>query len=209
MGRIAGSIGLSFALMLLSACSKAPEQTAFADWDKYVTHYLDAYFASHPDVAIYMGRHEFDGKLPDFSRQGLDREIARLHSEREHASAFANDTLDQRQRFERDYMLAVIDGQLFWLEKAQDPYRNPRFYGDAIDPNVYLTRPYAPLDQRMRAFVSYARGVPGVLEQVRSNLRTPMPRTYVNLGKLVFGGLATYLEKDVPGIFTEVKDEQL
>ncbi len=48
-----------------------------------------------------------------------------------------------------------------------------------------------------------------MLEQVRSNLRTPMPRTYVNLGKLVFGGLATYLEKDVPGIFTEVKDEQL
>ncbi len=72
-----------------------------------------------------MGRHEFDVKLPDFSRQGLDREIARLHSEREHAPAFANDTLDQRQRFERDYMLAVIDGQLFWLEKAQDPYRNP------------------------------------------------------------------------------------
>jgi uncharacterized protein (DUF885 family) len=36
-----------------------------------------------------------------------------------------------------------------------------------------------------------------------------MPRTYVDFGRLTFGGLAQYFAHDVPGIFTTVKDSQL
>jgi len=80
---------------------------------------------------------------------------------------------------------------------------------DPTDPNVYLTRPYAPLEQRMRAFTAYERALPAALEQIRANLHTPMPRTFVDRGRLGFGGLATYFEKDVPPIFVDVKDQQL
>jgi hypothetical protein len=172
------------ALFLLTGCRTAPGPVASPDWDKYVASYLDAYFAVHPDIAVSNGRHEFDGKLPDFSRVALDREVARLHSARVRASAFGTD-LDQRQRFERDYVIAVIDSDLFWLESARWPYRDPYFYSNSVDPVVYLTRPYAALD------------------------RTPMPRTYVDFGRLTFGGLARYFAHDVPGIFAAVKDSQL
>src|SRR4051812_41812824 len=40
-------------------------------WDAFVTSLLDAYFVQRPDVAINAGRHEFDGKLPDWSAKGL------------------------------------------------------------------------------------------------------------------------------------------
>ncbi len=36
-----------------------------------------------------------------------------------------------------------------------------------------------------------------------------MPGTYVDFGRLTFGGLAQYFAHDVPGIFTAVKDAQL
>jgi uncharacterized protein (DUF885 family) len=36
-----------------------------------------------------------------------------------------------------------------------------------------------------------------------------MPRTFVDFGRLTFGGLAKYFEHDVPGIFSSVKDKQL
>jgi hypothetical protein len=155
------------------------------------------------------GRHEFDGKLRDVSPSAIDREIARLHAERQREAGFSDAALDQRQRFERDYLLTVIDSDLFWLGSAQWPYRDPYFYGGAVDPQVYLTRPYAPLDQRMRAFVNYARALPALLDKIKSNLRTPMPRTYVDIGRLTFGGLAQYLDKDVPGIFSSIHDAQL
>ena len=192
----------------LAGCRTASRPAASADWDKYVADYLDAYFAVHPAIAVSNGRHEFDGKLPDFSKAALDREIARLHSERARAEAFT-DNLDQRQQFERQYVIAAIDSDLFWRESARWPYRDPYFYSDTVDPEVYLTRPYAPLDQRMRAFINYEKALPAALEQIRANLETPMPRTYVDFGRLTFGGLAQYFDHDVKGIFASVKDPQL
>jgi uncharacterized protein (DUF885 family) len=195
--------------MLLTGCGKPSTDAGASAWTASVAHYLNAYFAVHPDFAVSNGRHEFDGKLPDFSHPALDHEIARLRAERQLALAFQDTALDERQRFERDYLVAAIDSDLFWQDSAQWSYRNPAFYGGAVDPQVYLTRPYAPLDRRLRAFIDYARALPALLDQIKSNLRTPMPRTYVDLGRLTFGGLAQYLEKDVPGIFSSVQDTLL
>ncbi len=195
-------------LLLLTGCHKAPTLETSTDWGKYVADYLDAYFVVHPDVAVLEGRHEFDGKLPDFGKDAIDREIARLHSEHDRASAY-DKGLNERQRFERDYLIAAIDSDLFWLESAQWPYRDPYFYSNAVDPTVYLTRPYAPLNQRMRAFIDYETALPVALRQIQTNLRTPMPRTYVDLGRLTFGGMATYFEHDVPAIFAAVEDRQI
>src|ERR1700757_1556397 len=85
-------------LGLLAGCGTAPRSARSADWDKYVSNYLDAYFAFRPDIAVVNGRHEFDGKLPDFSKAAVDREISRLHSERARAAGFTAN-LDQQQQF--------------------------------------------------------------------------------------------------------------
>ena len=197
-----------FVLLMPAGCRNSQNPTTSPEWDQYVSSYLEGYFAAHPDVAVNAGRHDFDGKLPDFSKAGLDKEAARLHSERIRAAGFTA-SLDSRQQFEREYVLAVIDSDLFWLESARRPFRNPYFYSDSLEPQVYLTRPYAPLDQRMRAFTAYEFALPTALQQIRANLGTPMPRTYVDFGRLTFGGLAKYFEHDVSGIFASVKDSQL
>lgn len=177
-------------------------------WDAYVDEFLEAYFVARPDFAVRAGRHEFDGKLPDWSAEGIANEIKRLRAEKDRVSRFKNG-LSEQQRFERDYILSVVNADLFWFESAEWPYRNPFFYGDALDPDVYVSRPYAPLDQRLRAYTAYARAVPTALEQIRKNLRTPLPKTYVNIGHTTFGGLVSFYERDVPAVFASVKDEKL
>lgn len=187
----------------------SPDRTQSKDWPGYLNEFLDAYFVAHPDFAVRAGKHEFDGKLPDWSADGIKKEIQRLRAVRERLRSFKDSALDERQRFERDYVGSVVDADLFWLESAEWPYRNPQFYADAIDPDVYVSRPYAPLEQRLRAYTNYARSVPIALEQIRKNLRTPLPKTYVNIGRTTFGGLVSFYEKDVPGVFASVRDEQL
>jgi uncharacterized protein (DUF885 family) len=178
-------------------------------WDAYVNEFLDAYFVAHPDFAVRSGRHEFDGKLPDWSTEGIKKEIQRLRAAKARVSKFEDSGLDTRQEFERKHVMAVINADLFWLESAEWPYRNPQFYADAVDPDVYVSRPYAPLNQRLRAYTSYAKAIPTALEQIRKNLRTPLPKTYVQIGKTTFGGLVSFYEKDVPAVFASVKDDQL
>jgi uncharacterized protein DUF885 len=178
-------------------------------WDSYVNGFLEAYFVAHPDFAVRAGRHEFDGKLPDWSADGMAKEARRLHAEKDRIAGFQNSALDERQRFERDYVASVIDSDLFWLETAEWPLRCPQFYADAIDPDVYVSREYAPLDQRLRAYTAYARAIPVAIAQIRKNLRTPLPKTFVNIGHITYGGLISFYGKDVPAIFASVKDEQL
>lgn len=178
-------------------------------WDAYVSEFLESYFVAQPSVAVWAGRHEFDGKLSDWSADGIKREIARLHAERNRAAAFPAETLDSRQRFERDYLIARIDRDLFWQESVEWPFRSPTYYSFALEPDVYVAREYAPLPDRLRAFTRYARSIPAAAEQIRANLRTPLPRTYVKQGHIVFGGLASFYEKEVPGIFAAVDDVEL
>lgn len=181
--------------------------TSSAKWDAYVEQFLSDYFTARPDFAVVQGKHEFDGKLPDWSSEGLTKEITRLKSEREKAAAFKDADLDDRQRFERDYLIAQIDKDLFWRETADQPHTNPYWYADSLDPDVYVSRPYAPLETRIKAYTAYAKNVPAALQQVKANLKLPLAKNLIKIGRQTIGGLADFYQKDVPTVFESVKDE--
>jgi hypothetical protein len=210
--------------LLLTACQPAPEVTPAPEqasttatpkadegvvWDAAVDGFINGYFEHQPTFAADAGKHEFDGKLPDFSASGLAAVGKWLHAQREVIAGFGNDKLDAAQQFQREYVLAVIDGQLFTLEESGFPNSNPAFYADALSPSMYLTRPYAPLAQRMAAFVSYQEALPTATEQIRANMKPPLPASYVELGINSFAGYSRFFSTDVPPIFADVADQAL
>ena len=201
--------GVIAALALGVGCQQQRTDQAAAEWDGFVNEYIEGHFAANPMSAVNAGRHEFDGKLPDWSPESLSREIARLRSARERATAFDPASLDERRQFEREYLLASAGSRLFWQETRETPYKDPGFYMRALDPNVYVMREYAPLDERLRAYIAYARGVPAAAVQMLANLRTPLPRTYVELARNTFRGLASFYADDVPTVFASVVDSAL
>ena len=206
-------------LSLLAACGHKSGQpiaapvaaAAKADWPAFRDRFQQDWFAANPAFAVTQGRHEFDGKLPDWSAGAIAAEIARLDAERTQAAAFADGSLSADERFERDYLIATIDGTLFWLRDAGMPFHNPGFYlgSNGLDPSTYLSRPYASPAVRLQAFTAYLKAVPAAAAQIRANLRSPLPRTFVTLGINGFGGFPDFFRKQVPPIFAEVKDQAL
>ncbi|MGH8653467.1 MAG: DUF885 family protein [Gammaproteobacteria bacterium] len=200
-------VWLRIGVFMVLAAAVAPQAFSAASqasaWDAFVNEFMEDYLAAHPSFAVRAGRHELNGRLPDWRPEALDKEIERLKSARRQAMGFDATSLDPRQRFECDYLLSFIDKELFWLDTARWPYKNPMFYSRALDPNVYITRDYAALAERMRAYIAYAKAVPMAVEQIRNNLKTPLPRSYIDVGKTVFGGLAKYYQKDIPAVFAE------
>jgi Bacterial protein of unknown function (DUF885) len=191
--------------------ANAPKGPSLAsqEWGKLTAGFIQSYFDAQPFFAAQSGRHEYDGQLPDLSSHGIRREIARLHDERDQIAAVDPLTLEPRERFDREYLLAVADKDLFWLEKTKFPFTNPGWYIDKIDPDMYLNRNYAPLDVRMKAYIKYARGIPKMVNDIKANLQPPMPKTYVELGIAQFGGLAAFYSKDVAPVFASVSDPDL
>lgn len=180
-----------------------------ARWDAHVKSFVEAYYAAMPNAAVNAGRHEYDGRLPDYSPAGLTAIDTLLKNWRARTVAFDTVALDARRRFDREYVIAVLDRMLWSLETADAPHRNPAYYSGALDPDVYLTRPYAPLRQRMQAYIRYARSVTRVAPQIQANLRTPLPRTMIDRGRGAFGGFASFYVQNVPAVFASVDDPAL
>jgi hypothetical protein len=195
------------AIVVLTAACRSPQANLSArEWDRFVSGFIESYFQANPLFAVYQGRHEFDGRFPDWSDTGLQKWTRRLHVLRDSAAALPIDSSDAGRLLERDYLIAVTDRDLFWLERADWPHRSASWYSDQIDPNVYLTRPYAPLTERMRAYTRWAQALPRALSQMRANLQTPMPRAYADIGRAHIGGMVSYLQQDVPLAFDSVTD---
>lgn len=212
--------GLAAVLLVLAACGQEPEPTRPAaapaeqvsdrqEWDAFVADWIEGYFEINPPAAVSAGRHEFDGRLPDLSEQGIAEAVQWLRDTREAAGAFPDAALDPDERFERDYLLAYADGLLFNYVSSGFPHTNPVTYMGFASPSTYITREYAPLAERMQAYTKYAKALPAYLDTMRANLETPLAKPYVETAIGMFGGMSSYLQNDVPGVFAEVTDPEL
>ena len=217
-------IYILFSALALSACERSDAPAGQArlpthlgeeaeNWEEFVDRQIEEHVQAHPAWAVVQGRHEFDGQLPDWSAMGIAREIERMHLARDQAIAFDSANMTDAQQFQREYLVAKLDHDLFWAEKARWPFRNPQFYigwmNDSLNPSTYITLEYAPIEERMAAFTRYLSNIPTAAQQIRENLWMPMPRTWLQLGIDAFGGYAVYFRDDVPTIWASVEDPQL
>jgi uncharacterized protein (DUF885 family) len=192
-----------------TASETASAQTQPSRWSDFSQSFIDSYFRLNPSFAVGQGKHEYDGQIPDWSPTAIANRMAFLRSSIAAAQAFDAKSLSKEERFERDYLIARARGDLFWQESADQPHRNPAYYMDSLSPSVYVTRPYAPVETRMRAFIAYLQNVPRAAQQIRANLKTPLPLSFIDYGKAGFGGFAEYYPTDGKAAFAEVKNPAL
>ena len=194
------------ACIALAAC--APAAKPSANWGDYTKSTIDKWMAIDPAFAVYQGAHQFDGKLPDWSEAGLSARVDFLKSVAADAKAY--DGLSDADAFERDYLVQVAEKELFWITDADQPHHNPAWYvGGGLDPNVYVSRDYADKPTRMKAMIAFFKAVPAAATNIRANLKTPMPASFVKYGVAGFGGFAEYYTGDARAAFADVADPAL
>lgn len=203
------------ALAITGGCKKVDGDTSAltandgSEWGGFVETFLEGYFKVNPTFAVYQGKHEFDGQLPDWSPEGIKAATDYRKKAIADAKAINASKLTDAQKFERDYLVHAMEGELFFLEDADSLHKNPAAYVGVLDPNVYIARPYADAETRMKAFIKYANNVPKAAEQIKANLKLPLPATFVKIGTAGFGGFADYYTGDAKKAFAEVKDAEL
>ncbi len=208
------TVSLLAVVLALAGCKNMPEKGTVAAesaaWTAMVNQYLEGYFKLNPSHAVYQGRHEFDGKLPDWSKQGLAAQTNFLKQAIKDAEAIDPATLTTAQQFERQNLITTAQGELFWIEDADAPRKNITWYFDnGLDPNVYIARPYADAPTRMKAFIAYAKNIPTAAAQIRANVTLPMPISFIDYAVPGFTGFADYYSGDAKAAFASVNDPAL
>ena len=213
------SFGLMAALAVaagaISGCGgEAPEEEQLAvaepGWEKFTGEFIEDLFAAEPTRAVWAGRHEFDGRLQDVSAPAIRERAGMLRQYAERAEEeFSAQALGPEQDLERRHLAASIESMLFSVEVAEYHLRNPAWYAGPLSPSVYVSRDYAPKDERLAALTAHLEKIPAYLEQMRGTLQPPFPRPFVRTALVNFGGLASHLEDDAPGLFADVEDDEL
>lgn len=137
--------------------------------DAWLDRFLSAYYDRRPVNATFIGRHEHDHRLPDYSEPG----IAATAGEMEHLLRTAPDGNDVDIRLATGYLRT----QLWEFQSGHGPRGNPAIAtGEAVFGvmGLFLTE-YAPMADRVAAAVARLQAIPDFLEGARATLRGAPP----------------------------------
>jgi uncharacterized protein (DUF885 family) len=195
----------------LEATDPSDERSETPDmsWDTFVEQFTETYFEYYPTFAVAQGRHEYDGRLPDWSPNQLQKLQAWLEGSQRQLCGRSDGRMSETQRFQREYVRRRLESELFYLRDVRAPFTTLTYYTGALDPNRYVVTPYAPLAQRARAFIEYARRIPAALQQIRANLDQPLAPTTIAYGSVTFSGFVSFYRNDVPLAFAGVDDSEV
>ncbi|MEP7096848.1 MAG: DUF885 domain-containing protein [Dokdonella sp.] len=201
--------------MALQARESVPAQAQATNADVAFTTLADEffdsyYFPTNPSIATATGIHTYDGKLEDYSRAGVDQEIARLQQWDKRVSAVDPKALDEQTRGDRQLVLNYIHSTLLTLQTIRPWEKNPDTYSSGITGSAFviMERKFAPLPDRLRALIDREKLMPAVLQAARANLKNP-PKIYTEIALEQLPGLIAFFSNDVPAAFKDVDDTQL
>jgi uncharacterized protein (DUF885 family) len=166
-----------------------------------------ASLSMHPLDATGIGLHEYDGRLADFSKAAITSSIAKLEQCEEELKQLDPAKLTERNRYDRQIVLAGLHRDLFWLRTFKRYKRDPMIY--IPDVAVYIQQNFAPPAVRLKSVVAIENAMPGVFAAARENLGEVLPRPQVEEAVRNAQGAADFFEKDLVTAFADVHDEAL
>lgn len=145
---------------------------AFSAW---LGDFFISYYRHRPVNATFIGIHDYDHLLPDYSPQGVDavqHEMASLLRRLDDRSVAPPQTLAE----ETDRILATgfLKIQQWEYNSRHFRYGNPSVYtGEAIFGILSLfLRPFAPIVERVESAMARLEAIPTLLAQGEANVRT-------------------------------------
>src|SRR3984885_9323927 len=213
---MAALLGVIVALvaMALSGATRArvaPQAAASekrAAWDKLADEYFDqVYFKFAPSNGTSDGLHQYDAMLEDYSRAGIDANIAELRAFDKRVEELDAKGLDETRAADRELVLANIRGTLLTLEVVRPWEKNPDSYSSGISNSVYviMVRKFASADERLRSVVAREEKMPAVFAAARANLKNP-PRIYTEIALEQLPDIIRFFQNDVPAAFAGASD---
>src|SRR6266540_1684254 len=135
-----------------------------------VEHIADALLESDPHLAALAGDHRFDGRLPDFSTDSVERDVEMLRDASAALSQVDIDALDPQQQVDHAVLLARVERGLFERTEVREHRWNPLAHNPGGLIYDLISRPFAPAKERLVALAARLDAVPDALATAREVL---------------------------------------
>ncbi len=176
-----------------------------------LTRALDAFFSwyyrTFPVSATFIGVHEYDNRLPDYSEHGAGDALAGVDALQARFRTLPPEPVTAAEALDRRLVEGMLDIYRWELTSYHFHRANPSLYtGEAVFGVIGLfLRPFAPPGTRIEAAVERMRSIPALLEQGRVILDRA-PRVWIERAVKDCIGARAFLER---GVEILIRDESI
>jgi uncharacterized protein (DUF885 family) len=171
--------------------------------------YIKAMFDFAPNQGSAAGLHEYDWRQPDLSGEAIHARVREVQAFAQGLAAIDPADLGKEDAFDYRLLRSAVEAEIYQWEAEQDYLRNPMWYGRALDLTTFLTRNYAPLEERVRAAIGYLQTAPWAVQAARGNLQPNLPRPFLAISLEMYEGMLAFYDKDLQTTAAQLQNEAL
>ena len=127
-----------------------PETDADLALDALSQRLILEYWDFYPTAGSRIGRHQYDGRLPELSPGSLARRIEQVQTSLGQVTALASHDLSPQGSLSQRLLELFLRREHFSLTEMRPLANNPMRQVGYLNVSGYLQRDYAPLTDRLR-----------------------------------------------------------
>src|SRR5262249_38355720 len=161
-------------------------------------------------TAPYLGIHDYDDQLEDYSREGVSAETGALQRHRAALASIDASTLAPSEQLDRQQLVLAVDARLLSLTVVRPWMHNADTYSSGITNTAYIMikRDFAPKATRLRQLIEREKRMPAARLAARKTLVAP-PRVFTEVALEQLDGNRDFFATAVPAAFRDVGDAKL
>ena len=157
----------------------------------------------YPTAGSRIGRHEYDGQLPDLSAHSITRRVEELRRGMAQLSGLADNRetggsgSEAEDRLTFRLLELFLRRELFNLEEMRPLENNPMRQVGYLNVGGYVKRDYAPLVDRLRSATEAMEQVPDFMQVVDAALTAEVSRPVLEMSIESYRGMARFYRVDL------------
>lgn len=163
----------------------------------------------YPTAGSRIGRHEFDGRLPDLTAGSIGRRKREIQRGLTDVQSLESAALSDEEQLSLRTLELFLQRELFTFDELRPLENNPMRQAGFLNVGNYVRRDYAPLQDRLRAASSVLKQVPEFLSALDSSLRDDLSRHIVDMSVESYGGMAQFYRNELASFANKVDDKQI
>jgi uncharacterized protein (DUF885 family) len=157
---------------------------------------IDELLAADPGLAARAGDHRFDDRLPDLSATAVAARVTMLRDASGALSGVDTDDLGPAERVDHEQLLSLVERSLFALTEVREHEWNPLLHNPGELLHSLVSRPFAPVEQRLESVAARLAAIPDALATARA-LLVDCPRIHLETAAGQFRGTASFVRTEV------------
>ena len=182
-----------------------------AAFDNLAQRLVKEHWDFYPTAGSRIGRHEYDGQLPDLSSHRTTRRAEELRRGLAQLSGLADGNgngAEPEERLTHRLLELFLRRELFNLEDMRPLENNPMRQVGYLNVGGYVKRDYAPLVDRLRSATQAMEQVPDFLNVLDAALAKELSRPVLEMSIESYRGMARFYRVDLDQSDSDIGDSE-